>query len=392
MTTGNKAGVKRSPHRKTYSVFLGYQFKSTKSYYTQTEIRKVLKNTVRLAQQKLQISYPGVKLKLDDRVTRFGRPVNAQIVKMVKRASAGAFEMSERNPNVYFEMGLAYGRKVSQPILLLNKRADKRNVVASDVKDLFRLHYRDKKLANYQEEMASHIVTTVGHKIYESRYDLRRIWGVSGQRVKIVCPTLTREYIPLHSLKDSSEFVKFTRYGDGDALVKVLTLVRTLFPNVNADYVLSKEINDAYREDLIIIGGPDFNAVAKEFMKESKCPIQYRKIKGDKAAFMHRLLQRKYFLSSKIGKHEDYGLFARFPNPFNRSKVVIIIGGLGTWGVLGAVEAFENNANGRENLRAIIDEISENPHFAVLIPVRAVHLHTPLPKIDHETLCKPPWK
>lgn len=380
----------KSPHSQTYHIFLGFKFRS--SFYKRAELIKIINASLQSAQQRLRKLYPNVTLRLDHQITGFGKPVNAQIVRMVRRASVAIFEVSERNPNVYFEMGLAYGRGASEPMLLLNKRAEKRDVVASDVKDLYRLHYKNKRLDLDKENISSHIVNQIKKRICVSRYDMKRIWGISTRRITIICPTLTKKYVPEHAQRNSPEFVKFAKCGDPDALVEVLTLIRTLFPKICSNFVLSKQ-DQQCREDLIILGGPDFNQATKEFMKVSKCPIQYKVTNDDGVAFVHKPSKKEYRLVSKKGGQEfqDYGFFSRFPNPFNSSKKVILIGGLGTQGVLGAVEAFGNNPIGRENIRKIIDDVSENPHFLVLIPVNVSRSHTPLPRIDITTLCKYPW-
>lgn len=396
MKSKQKIEIKRSPSQGTYTVFLGLQFISKKNYYMCKDIVAAVKGAVKLAQAELRSSYPGVKLKLEYRVTKYGKPLNAQIIRMVKRASAAVFEFSEKNPNVYFEMGLAYGKKVTEPIILLNKRAARRKIVASDVEDLFRLHYSHNKLSSKKREMADHIKQQVAKRISGYRFDIRRVWsgGISKRHITVVCPTLPVSYLPKHARKSSPEFVNLAKYGDPDALVEVLILLRTLFTNSRVRRLISRKIShNDYRENLIVIGGPDFNNVAREFMRESNCPIQYQ-IAGSKCAFLCRPSRKEFLLKTKRRGQalQDYGLFARFPNPFNRSKTVIMIGGLGTRGVLGAAEAFGINPIGKKNTRKIVDNVSENPFFAVLIPVRVSESHTPYCEIDLATLCKYPWK
>lgn len=396
MKSKQKIRIKHSPSQGTYTVFLGLQFTSKNNYYKCTDIVAVVKEAVKLAQTELRSSYPRVKLKLEYRVTKYGKPLNAQIIRMVKRASAAVFEFSEKNPNVYFEMGLAYGKKITEPIILLNRRAARKKIVASDVEDLFRLHYPQNKLSSKKREIADHIKQQVARRISEYRFDIKRVWsgGISKRRFIVICPTLPVSYIPRHARKSSPEFVNLAKYGDPDALVEVLILLRTFSPNSIIERIISNKIPDNYyRENLIIIGGPDFNDVARDFMKESNCPIRYQ-ITSTKCSFLCKPSRKEFLLKTKQRGQalQDYGLFARFPNPFNHSKTVIMIGGLGTHGVLGAAEAFGANPIGKNNTRKIVDNVSENPFFVVLIPVRVSGVHTPYCEIDLATLCRYPWK
>lgn len=391
-----KRKAKKSPHNKTYPIFLGLQFISKNKYYKRKVVIETVSKAVKLAQAKLRESFPGVMLKLEHQLTKLGKPVNAQIVKMVRRTSCGVFEVSEKNPNVYFEMGLSYSKKNAAPLILLNRKAAKKDVVASDVKDLFRLHYPQDKLSSKTEEIANHIRGQVAKQIHVNRYDIRRIWsgGVSWDEIIVVCPTLPTAYIPKHALRSSSEFVNLAKYGDPDALVELLILLRTFYPNIKITRCTSKKVSETqYRNDLIIIGGPDFNKVTKIFMKESKCPIQY-KIEENVTAFLDKINKRSYPLKERCQKQEiqDYGLFARFPNPHDKSKTIIMIGGLGTHGVLCAAEAFGANPIGRKNTKFVIDSVSENPYFAVVIPVNISGTQVPpLCNIEQSTLHKYPW-
>lgn len=393
-----KAKKKASRRRsiRTYAVFLGLQFKSKK--YCTGDIVDTVQRAARMAEGDLQGFLPGIRLQVQHHLEP-GTTINAQIISMVRNAAAVVLEVSDRNPNVYFEMGLAHTSPETRPLILCNKDATKDVLIASDVRDVVRLNYPDGDVSSVDGSIARHIRKVIKKQIQqEIKGDewarLKRIWsgGTSTRQITVVCPELPRSYRPKYAAKTSSEFVNLARFGDLDALVEVLTLLPKLFPNAEVKYVTSEEVQRPDKQgNLIVIGGPDFNTVAEELLEEEKFPFEYC-TKDGKSSFRVAGTNLCLSLNTRKGRVcQDYGLFARFPNPLNKRNTVVMIGGLQTFGVLGAAQAFGMNASGKRNTNKVMQHCSGTPRFAVLIPVTVSSGQPSYNNIDTSTLRTYPW-
>lgn len=368
--------------------------------YDRSDIVSAVTSAVEMAEQDLQKSHPGVRLSLQHRAMKLGEPLNYQIITMVRNASAAVFEVSDQNPNVYFEMGLAYASRVIRPILLFNERSKRKVTVASDVRDLLRLQYSLKRLESKEGHIARHIKNEIKRRLREESrsevwWHLQQVWGGGPSRgqIKIVCPQLPRSYQPTYAQKGSPEFVNLARYGDLDTLAEVLTLLPKLFPNAEVKYLTAGEVQRVDRHgDLIVLGGPDFNKLTRELMRTARLPFQYRTI-GSKSAFVEIPTAREFLIqtTTKGTIRKDFGLFARFPNPLNVDRTVVLIGGLQTFGVLGSVQAFSMNATGKKNAKLVTKLCSGVPGFAVLVPVSVSGAQPSYSELDKSTFHKFPW-
>lgn len=384
------------PSSRTYTVFLGLQFQSDR--YDRSDLVSVVENAADIAQADLQRSYPGVSIQVEHQL-QLGESINSQIISLVKGAAAAVFEVSDKNPNVYFEMGLAYASLVTEPLLLFNQKAAKSVGIASDVRDILRLEYPDGGVGRVEGRIAQHIKKVIRCQIEQEQRgdawaDLRRVWsgGSRGRQVTIVCPELPPSYQPKYAKKGSPEFVHLARFGDVDALVEVLTLLPKLIPNVEAKYVTATELQRKDRQgDVIVLGGPDFNAFADELLGGQSFPFVYRD-RGRETALCEEATGREFRLGKNRGRvAHDYGLFARFPNPLNRRNIVIMIGGLQTFGVLGAVHAFGMSSLGKRNVKRVVKRCSGTPKFATIVPVHVSGGQPSKSDIDTSTFHTYPW-
>lgn len=392
--TKNKAVGTPSP--RTYTVFLGYQFKS--DMYDRSGIISAFEDAVKIAEGDLQKSYPSVTLKPEHQFN-LGEPINAQINSIVKNAAVAVFELSDGNRNVYFEMGLAMASRVHKPLILVNKKSDRKNVsIASDVKDIVHLSYKgdlDSVVGNIARHIQKQIKSQITRDAKGDEWDgHRKVWfgGTSPREVTIVCPELPPSYQPKYAKDDSPEFVNLAHFGDLDALVEVLTLLPKLLPNTVVKYITSEEVQRKDKNGtLIVIGGPDFNTLTEMLLEDLSFPFKYRQKSGE--TIFYEVDTKQEFNIQKRGKGalNDYGLFARFPNPWNKSKAIIMIGGLQTFGVLGAVQAFAMSTIGKRNVKKVLRRCADPLHFATLVPVKVSAGQPSISTVDLKTFHTHPW-
>lgn len=363
---------------RNYKVFLGYQFKSP--HYKTQLLEQVVQSAVEEAKKILNRKYSDIDLELKLR-GRQGRPLNREILRMVKNSAVTIFELSNKNMNVYFELGLATAIRSSTPFLIIERSRNKGKFVGSDIRDLIREPYSKKDIVKLRNQIKDHIVQEIKGIIYRKNQEdawvnLRRIWGgdVRKDKIIIVCGELTGTFKPKQANRKSHEYVNLARYADQDALVETLKLLPKFFPDTEVEYYTSKELPQSkLRSNLIVIGGPDFNQITKELIDNISFPFQYR-THGFETYFYDKVNKLRFEIKERRGQIiEDYGLFAHFSNPLTSNTSIIMIGGLQTFGVLGAIKAFAMNSNGRSNTKKILKQNQRGKDFAVLIPVKVLH-------------------
>lgn len=392
-----KSSVRRSP-RRVIGVFLGYQFQS--KYFQRSDMLASIEAAVRLAEEDLSNHWPGIRLEMIHEASHPGVALSRQIIDMVRDAAVGIFEVSDNNGNVFFELGLAYGTGKTEPIILVNRGATSKIKIPSDIREFFRLEYQNKRIASIKATIAQHIRIQVDRKLkQESRadtwHDLKAVWAGNNRirNVTVVCPELPRNYRPRYAHPDSPEYVNLARFGDADALVELLAVLPKLFPDSEVKHITAGEMQ---RHDLsgnlIVIGGPDFNPITRKLFADQDIPFTY--CSSESAVYFKDSTDgAKYELvANKQGRvHKDYGFFARFPNPLNTGNFIIMIGGLQTYGVLGAVRLFGMNAAGRRNAKTVLSRCSGNPKFCALTPIRVVDSQPTLGHLDRAAIRTYPW-
>jgi len=114
-------------------VFIGYQFRS--KYYRQVDLLACIQVAVDLANQDLVQIHR--KLKLRRVGLEEGIHISCEICGKIKASEICIFEISDRNPNVLFELGMAAGKKI---VLLKSLQSGD---VPSDISGIKYTHYNN---------------------------------------------------------------------------------------------------------------------------------------------------------------------------------------------------------------------------------------------------------
>lgn len=116
-----------------HTVFLGYQFKS--NYCRQVDLLSCIQLAVNIANQDL--NKDGLKLSFKRVGSNEGLHISCEICEQISDASICIFEISDKNPNVLFELGLAAGKEI---ILLKHINSPD---VPSDLSGIKYVNYHD---------------------------------------------------------------------------------------------------------------------------------------------------------------------------------------------------------------------------------------------------------
>jgi hypothetical protein len=221
-------------------------------------------------------------------------------------------------------------------------------------------------------------------RLWKTRH-LRKVWGIKdGDSVVIVCSEL-EDPGERQNIEPPREFIYNLKFGDLDAYIEVVVTILRLFPNVKLRVMSSGEAQSApinLARHLILLGGPDYNAMTARILGMNATQITYRSPYVDRRSerypeeivLYHTVLDCE---SCYTTKEHDFGYFERIKNPNDPASKVILLGGCHTIGVTGAAKAFSmfENEQGEisklvlKNARTTAKRISRNSEFAVLVDV-----------------------
>ena len=223
---------------------------------------------------------------------------------------------------------------------------------------------------------------------------LRTLWGLDKRsKIYIVCPELEE----MRQFPEPREFLYLGKYGDIDSLVVILYSLSKLYPVAEIRFFTSGEFENLpgnpLSNNLILIGGPDYNTVTRRFMRY--VPFKFIE-EGDETVLYNSIKRETYRPEFKeengiIDEAVDYGFFVKIPNPFNEKKKLIMINGVHTIGVFGAAKAFsfydlDERDVVRDNAKTVIDAIGPDPYFAAVFRVNYINRTIPVPTVDKSNL------
>jgi len=140
------------------AITLCYQFEST--YYNKGQLKSCI---LRATEEAEEIISDNVNIVFEDiENANLGNMVHENVSNSIRKSHIVIFELSDVNPNVLYELGIANGLK--KPIIIIREE-DSQEELPSDINQLIYLTYRKEKLDNFHHELAATIV-----KIYDS-YD-----------------------------------------------------------------------------------------------------------------------------------------------------------------------------------------------------------------------------
>ena len=290
------------------------------------------------------------------------------------------FDISENNPNVLLEVGIAYGSN-KQVLLLKNEGTDKDYPTPSDLNTFVYIPYNSADEL-WENIVLSKIIGSIYHFLNERhppQFYYHLLWGLSPNSRTIIVPS---------KLPDSNESMEFEdyiyirKYGDLDALSLVQQTLARLYPKMEIEISPADNLNllpNRWTDcNLILIGGPDFNPIVKAF--EDLCPFEYHYGPGENDVWLlHKDTNEKFKPKISDKKEglvaEDFGFFLKRKSIKNGGCKIIMIGGAHTWGVYGGAMLFgcaslQAHSHGYGNSRNMVTKFGSDPSFIVHFKVR----------------------
>ena len=320
-----------------------------------------------------------------------------EITNAISRSDICIFDISENNPNVMMEVGLALGLG-KQVFMLKNKKSEKQYPKPSDVPSVYVPYEGNRQLnsANTLEEL------TIGFKNYmekthKSEYLFKSIWGFDdNDSITVICSELDKPEMRMYPEKN--EFIYLSKYGDVDTLVEVIITLNKLYPNAEVLHHTGEEVKQGrvpYTGNIVLIGGPDYNAATRLF--EELVPYEYKCGKGGpNDIYLHdRETNETYYpeFREEAGhqKVKDFGFFAKVRNPHNPDNKLVLIGGSHTYGVYGAAKAFSYEGETKEgiqyqNCKLVTNAVGYGQEFCTIFEVHGADQTIDIPRVNLKRL------
>ncbi|HEX8319256.1 hypothetical protein [Longimicrobium sp.] len=371
-------------------VFVGYQINSV---YHATADLKAMGDA--LAAHMRQLNRPAT---LEIEYGEFPPGVNLwdQISQKIKAADITIFDISENNPNVLLEAGIAVGSG-RHVILLKSKKSFPHFPTPTDL-NAFIYYTYDSSADLEGEAYLSMAAGSIHHFLSEAHdpfYYHRSIWSLRPLSRTIVVPGRLPEQYTGNRFED---YVHIRSYGDLDAVFMVVETLHRLYPGMEIDIVSARAIQDLPPRwndaNMILIGGPDFNPLVHEFDEILPLEYMYEKredadgIEGNDIWLRHKRTGQEYRprFFKRHGKERavDYGFFLKCSRLRDGPAKLVVLGGARTWGVYGAAmlvgcTSGDKNSDGYRNARRLVEAFGTDPSLIIPVEVQgtADGIHPP---------------
>lgn len=225
-------------------VFYGYQF-DTKTF-DKERLRQTIKESCEEAEKKLKDTVTNIKLDPNQFNVILGDLLHIDIKLQIDNSWVCIFEISDRNPNVFYEIGYAIAR---EKIVILLVRADKINEVPSDLQGVIYLTYINDQLELIKEQLTNHIIGKFEEELLSKA---NHIWFWEDLRYKSYDVYLGRTDADNYSLAD----------------LKALDILRKNFKaNEGLSINFKNDIDgDDLRNSIISFGGPKRNIITRTIL------------------------------------------------------------------------------------------------------------------------------
>lgn len=318
-----------------------------------------------------------------------GKHLFTEVFTAIQHSDISIFDISENNPNVLIEVGMAHGNS-NYVILLKNNLSQIEFRVPSDINGCVYVPYDHIESDDVYKNIAKPIISNYFKDFPKDEKYFSSIWGFNSEndQVLIICseldnPSKLQEPIP-------GEFNYLGKYGDSTSLLLILSSLYRIYPKLSIKYCTSKEYENRplpYNRHLIFLGGPFSNTQCNVFLSRT----EYEYVKNAKGETILRNNKKKVYFRPEItinngSEHvEDFGLFIKMANPYNPDKNVFLINGTHGYGTFGASRCFsyfeEHLTLSRKNCMTAFSCIGDQKSFAAVLKVTSVDKNISIPEV-----------
>ena len=206
-------------------IFLGYQLHS--EFHEKEEINIFLKKITNILKRQYNLD---IQITIGEFVP--GKILYSEVLNSIKGCEIALFDISENNPNVLIEVGIALG--FNKKVILLKNKISKLKTPA-DINAYIYFPY-DKINSLESCKQLAKTINIHSKNIIKSPYNnFYSLWGFSeNDEIFIVCPegpNPDRKQFP-----EPEEFLYLGKYGDIDSLIVIFSSLKRLYPKSNIKF------------------------------------------------------------------------------------------------------------------------------------------------------------
>jgi len=368
----------------TIYIFAAYKFNS--KYYKKEHLEMAIKEAIKNAQTTLRKKFKDLTLQfIEQKQIQPGEYVGEFIRNSLDKAMITIFDLSDREPNVTFELGYSLGmakyrfaRQDGYDILIQCNKVNPRDTI-SDLLGRFIVlyeysnsHQKD-EYKKIQRKIEGELKRKIGNLLEDDRILKRLIWRMYQEDVYVICP-----YIPPEDQERYGIRSTLAEYGDFNTVYEVCTFLKGVL-NCNVKYIHSEEaksIRDLLNNNIVIVGGPMWNKYTGEIMDDDEYDLPYKynwSPEEDIEDYIQNKITNEEYYTSKKRKNskevitKDYGIFAVLPNKYAEDKVIILINGITSAGGLGVARAFTDDEVSHQNCKLLVKNVGLKNYFITLV-------------------------
>jgi len=347
---------KVSPSAKI-TIFVSHAFNPKDVELDVGALRDAVVEAVRLGTNASKAKKVGLSVETVFSMPLISEGLVAQIEAALKATEIAIVDISDNNPNVMYELG--YLRSKGVPCVILKSEQSKHFEVPVDIRDRYINYYAavGEIVAPLVKELSRLIDSIISNQSYNAEY-FTNLWFSEGTEQLYIVSSSEGEKTRFADLSEE-DYIFLDNLGDRDAVLETAVLMARHYPKVKPQIFPADDFYYRFVEnDLIVIGGPgdatEGNKVCADIMKTSGLVANYS-ADGLSLEFNGECLTPEYDENGKVIK--DVGYFAKIANPYNLGRTVILVHGMHTFGVLGAVRAMSDHTVAVSNHEAIMAEI-----------------------------------
>lgn len=356
------------------TVYVSHAFKSR--VYATNELRSTISNLLQKIESDInKDAARKLIVKPVFVMDAYTQRLSATIEQELKSASLGIFEISTHRPNIFFELGFLSA--IGIPRVLLLAQGYKR---PTDIDGRLIYEYPRNNISSISDDVR--LETAIKQSLLSIRAELeqaklknylKKIWFGNSPTTNINIITSSPPLNRIRTIDDDYG----TQLGDQEAVSEVRTLLSKLYPTTRINIVTSTDWEKSHTqnddENLVLIGGPGNedgwrNLVCARIIEQVQPRVKYS---PDCSAL---ICEDKQFVAKVDGNLrllQDWGYFARFPNPVNTQTSIVMLHGIHTYGVSGASLVFSQHPQAKVNITQLETWLGDKElGFETFFPVK----------------------
>lgn len=337
---------------KSIKVFFGYQFNNSEINRIDREsaYTEVLDN----ANQELNNSL-GIILSWEYWALKTNSYLGEQILSKLDNSDILVFDLSEKNINVFLELGysIALSRKKNKKVIIVVHDDIDLKTIGSDLSGQYILKINK---SNIIQKLSKHIRDAAIEFVASNpTLYIADFWGAtSRERFHLICPEIPVAFRTHFSKSEDSNYLRYSKFADIDTLIYIKTNLKSINKNSTLIDFTSEEYNHSLEETQIVIGGPAWNRVAKEYHKILPVKFEDGGAGFDDPIIIYdndKVVERFMPVTENDSLLYDISIFAKLT--FGNNRSVFLISGCRTLGVLGAATVFFSQDYASKNIEWI---------------------------------------